>query len=168
MLHRMLTRDVFSRHQKPVPELPIYTLEQFAKQLFIDLIPRGEFQLISDPYRDMLFEEAMLHVNLPFYRGLSNTLSRQTIDKCAEVLYGLRKDGISSEALLLEVQSQNPKEMHGIHDITRISDLATILQEYENILEREQLLDYPALLALIKEAILEQPQSMKQIGRAHV
>jgi len=164
MLHRMLTRDVFSRHQKPVPELPIYTLEQFAKQLFIDLIPRGEFQLISDPYRDMLFEEAMLHVNLPFYRGLSNTLSRQTIDKCAEVLYGLRKDGISSEALLLEVQSQNPKEMHGIHDITRISDLATILQEYENILEREQLLDYPALLALIKEAILEQPQSMKQYG----
>ena len=164
MLHRMLTRELFSRHQKPIPELPIFTLEQFAKQLFTDLIPKGTYQLISDPYRDMLFEESMLQVNLPFYRGLSNTLSRQTIDKCAEVLYGLRKDGITANALNAEVQSPNPKEMHGIHDIVRISDLSAILLEYEHILEREHLLDYPALLSLITHTILVQTQSMQRYG----
>lgn len=164
MLDRMITRDMFSLHKKPVPDIPMHTLEQFAKHVYVHIIPRGTYRIISDPYRNMLFEEAMMNVDLPFYRGLGTTLSRQTIDKCAEVLYGLRKDGITSSTLNAELQSSNPKEIHGIHDITRISDLSKILNEYEQILEREYLLDYPALLALITQTINEKPDSIGRYG----
>ena len=164
MLDRMITREMFALHKKPVPDIPMYTLEQFAKHVYSLIIPKGTYRIISDPYRNMLFEEAMVNVDLPFYRGLGTTLSRQTIDKCAEVLYGLRKDGILSSTLNSEVRSANPKDIHGIHDIARISDLSTILHEYEQILEREYLLDYPALLGLITQAIIEQPQSIRRYG----
>jgi len=96
MLDRMLTRDLYNRHFKPVPDLPIHTLERFAQSIFESIIPRGTHRIISDAYRLMLFEEAMETVDLPFYRGLSDHLSRQTIEKCAELLYGLRKDGITA------------------------------------------------------------------------
>jgi len=164
MLDRMITREMFAMHQKPVPDLPLFTLERFVHHVFSLIIPRGTYKIISDPYRNMLFEEAMETLNLPFYRGLNNTLSRQTIDKCAEVLYGLRKDGITSDALQNEVESHDPKGVHGIHDSARVSDLAAILKEYESILERERILDYPALLKLITQALLEEPSSIRHFG----
>jgi ATP-dependent helicase/nuclease subunit B len=164
MLDRMLTRDLFNRHLKPVPDLPIHTLERFAQDIFGRIIPKGTYRIISDAYRLMLFEEAMETVDLPFYRGLSDHLSRQTIEKCAEVLYGLRKDGITAEALSQELESADPKSMHGIHDTKRIHDLSVILAEYESILSREQLLDYPALLSLITETIHRNPDSILEYG----
>ena len=164
MLDRMLTRALYHRHSKPVPDLPIFTLERFAQSIFRKIIPRGTYRIISDAYRHMLFEEAMETVNLSFYRGLHDRLSRQTIEKCAEVLYGLRKDGITADALSLELQSPDPKSMHGIHDINRIHDLSLILAEYESILKRECVLDYPALLSLITDHILKDPKSILDIG----
>jgi ATP-dependent helicase/nuclease subunit B len=164
MLDRMLTRDLFNRHFRPVPDLPIHTLERFAQSIFERIILPGTHRIISDAYRLMLFEEAMETVDLPFYRGLSDHLSRQTIEKCAELLYGLRKDGITAEALSQELQSPDPKSMHGIHDAKRIHDLSVILAEYETILARENLLDYPALLSLITETIHKTPDSILDYG----
>jgi len=164
MLDRMLTRTLFNRHFRPVPDLPIFTLERFAQSIFSTIIPRGTYRIISDAYRHMLFEEAMETVNLSFYRGLSDHLSRQTIEKCAEILYGLRKDGITADALSIELQSPDPHSMHGIHDINRIHDLSLILAEYESILKRECVLDYPALLSLITEQILKEPDSILDYG----
>lgn len=164
MLDRMLTRELYNRHFRPVPDLPIFTLEKFAQNIFKCIINRGTYRIISDAYRVMLFEEAMETVNLPFYRGLSDQLSRQTIDKCAEVLYGLRKDGITADALKLELQSNASQSIHGIHDPKRLHDLSVILAQYELILEQEHLLDYPGLLALITKTIHEQPESIRDFG----
>lgn len=164
MLDRMLTRELFNRHFRPVPDLPMFTLEKFAQSIFKAIIPRGEYRIISDAYRLMLFEEAMEIVDLPFYRGLSDQLSRQTIEKCAEVLYGLRKDGINAEALSHELESIESQIIHGIHDPKRLHDLSVILAKYESILEKEHLLDYPAMLSLITKTIHEKPESISDFG----
>jgi len=166
-LERALIRDFYKVHSKPTQQLSCYTLESFVLHIFNTLYPKDQYAIISDAYRLLLFEKAALASSLSFFSGKNENLSIHTIEKCAELLYGLRMDGIDSQSLFADIQQaiEDPENRtsHSINDPSRLKDLASILKIYESYIGKT-ILDYPAVLQLVIKKLQQDPSLCQQFG----
>ena len=166
-LERALIRDFYSVHSKPTQQLSCYTLESFVLYIFNTLYPGEQYAIISDAYRLLLFEKAASESSLSFFSGNNENLSIHTIEKCAELLYGVRMDGIDSQSLFADIQQaiENPENIssHSIKDPSRLKDLASILKIYESYIGNT-ILDYPAVLQLVIKKLQQDPSLCQQFG----
>jgi hypothetical protein len=144
-------RKYFEAYKKPSTKFQFYTLKGFISHCFGKLSLNKKYKIISDAYRISLFEEASEKAGLKFYSQTDRTLSPVILEKLAELVYGLKEDGITLEHLNNDLNNAingNSSEV----EIHKLSDVVNLYEAYQKLLG-DRFLDFPELL---------------KIGRAHV
>jgi ATP-dependent helicase/nuclease subunit B len=166
-LERRIVRSHFQNKGMPCPDPPCFTLEGFVENLAKDFFPEQQHMLMSDAYRLALFEEAAEKAELSFFRTKNQELSSAALQRLADILYGFRRDGITSEHMekdiLLAAENPDDPMLHGIYHEGRLRDLTQMLREYEKLIG-DALLDYPALLQKVCAYARRHPGFSKQYG----
>ncbi len=127
-----LERECYRRHDKPISPPRILTLQKIIDLVYDKLYPTNKKVLISDPYRAALINEAAKKAELEFYGKTrkNSSLFTAVADRLSDIIYGLKKDGIQPKDLFNDLQSQNAD----ISNEHKLSDVAKIYQEYQNLL----------------------------------
>ncbi len=149
-LKQKLIRKYFEVYQKPISNIQIYNLKNFIENCYDRIYnDRLKYQ-ISEPYKMLLFEEAIEKSNLSFYSKNKKRLSTTLIEKLSNVVYGLKEDGITIENIEEELKTYDPLEFD-YFDEKRIQDILSIYKEYENLLEDKHLDDITIIQKIIKK-----------------
>ncbi|MCS7169667.1 MAG: hypothetical protein NZ949_03490, partial [Candidatus Kapabacteria bacterium] len=99
-LKRKYFRWIAEIHGKASPEPALFTLEAFLWTCFGKLFLPGRYIVLSDAHRLALFYEAAQRVQLFFFRdGGSTTLPPALLEQLAELIYGIRRDGVDAATL---------------------------------------------------------------------
>ena len=146
-LNHKTIEEYYRRNNKPCGKLNIFNIESFAEQCFKLINPDAGYRLLSATYRLALTEEAVQNAELEFYDTKGKNINYHVLERLANIIYGLREDGISREKMFEELSNPGYEQL-GIKDRKKFSDIARILLEYENLLE-DKYLDPPALLNLL-------------------
>ncbi len=133
-----VVREYFGRYKKPVSKPAIYTLKGFVQSIFSRIPESREYRLISDAYRLALVEEAAAKADLKFFARNNKNVSPSILDRLANIIYGLKEDGISYDDLYEDLDDENT-------DYDKLNDIANLYRAYEDILG-EKYLDFPGLL----------------------
>ncbi len=153
-LKRQFFRWVAHFHQgKAAPEPFLFTLAGFLWNCFGRLFPPGRYILLSDAHRLMLYDEAASRAPLRFYRRGNAALPPALLEQLAQLIDGLRRDGITAAVLaerLAEAQHRGDPTVDG----ARLHDVVALAREYEALLG-EELVDEPRGWALVSRALAE-------------
>lgn len=137
----------FRKFGSATSSLNVFTFKDFATEIFSDINGGRNFRFISDAYRLALFEEAVYEADLEFFIKPGANIGAGTLQKLADVIFGLREDGMFAENLSEEAERLS--EVAG--DSLKIRDIRKLSESYENLLE-DPLNDYPkALRNMISE-----------------
>lgn len=135
-LKKYLAREYHKKHNKALNHLYIYNLEDFFKQLYSYLELDYSKKLISDGIQLMLIEQAINQSTLEFYKFEDNYLKLDVARKIADIINGLRLDGIRANSTAND---------YFVFDNRKANDIDTIHQYYESLLG-DSLLDIPKLM----------------------
>jgi ATP-dependent helicase/DNAse subunit B len=127
-----LERECYRLHDKPIEPPRVLTLQKLVDLVYDKLFQNSKKSIISDAYRIALIHESAKNVELEFYSKTrnNNSLFATVADRLADIIYGLKKDGVKPQDLLNDLQSQN----QDIKNRYKYSDVAKIYQEYQNLL----------------------------------
>ncbi len=150
--YKMLAvRKYFEKYKKPATEFQFYTLKSLASYCFGKLSLDKKYKTISDAYRLSLFEEAAQKANLNFFAKPGRDLSPVILEKLAELVYGLKEDGITAEHLKNDLENAINDNSRDV-EIHKLSDIINLYESYQNLLG-EKFLDFPELLNLTIDSI---------------
>jgi ATP-dependent helicase/DNAse subunit B len=144
-LRSVITKAYYTKHNKPVTKLNLFTLQSFVKYCYGRLFPPFKYRIISDAYQFALFEEAAESANLNFYKVNSRSQGH-VLQRLASIVFGLKEDGITPESLRKDISEIELYEKYEIEP-AKLGDIAILFEEYERILG-DKFLDFPALLRL--------------------
>lgn len=143
-----LIRQYYQIYQKPLSSTKIFNLKSFIDNCYDRIFnDRSKYQ-ISEPYRMLLFEEAINTANLSFYK--TKKLSHSLIEKLSNVVYGLKEDGITPDQIEQELLSYNSDEFE-FFDEKRIKDILSLYKQYEKLLEDKYLDEISIINRIIKK-----------------
>jgi ATP-dependent helicase/nuclease subunit B len=154
-LKRRFVRELARLHGVAAPEPPIFTLAGFVWSCLGRLFPPGEFVQLSEAYHVALIEEALRRAPVRLYRRVGQEfIPAPLLQRLAEVVAGLRKDGITAEELaqrlLLAEESADPSV-----DRLRLSDLLALMEAYEELLGEHILDEAAAFRLLVRQCACE-------------
>lgn len=134
-LLREITRRVARRTGRPLIGFQVYNLARLGAALYGQLFPDDTTLPLSDGMRLALFERAISDLardgKLPFYAP-TGTPSWSIIERLAEVISGLREDGILPADLRRDLE--NESEPFAI-DRARLADVLAIYEQYLALLQ---------------------------------
>jgi len=137
---------------KPAFRPQIYNLKSFIHLIFSKIF--DDYRLISDAYRLAISEEAIENAKLKFFVKKGSKASSTVVKRLANIIYGLREDGIKLENIQDDLKNPDESE-DDIFNPSRLADIASIFAEYENLLS-DPLIDHPKLLRLLINDIREE------------
>lgn len=141
-LKRCFFRWVAQQSGRASPEPGIFTLAGFLWMALGKLFPPGRYRVLSDAHRLALFEEAAQRAALSFYRrGPQESLPAALLEQLAELIAGVRRDGVDAAALEQRLQEARERRDPGV-EIARLQDIVALARAYEELLG-EELLDEP-------------------------
>jgi len=136
-LQRQLTSKYWETTKKPADKLHLSTLEGFIIELYKQIYKDKKRQVISDAYRLALFHEAIENCicrkELIFYSHNGSRISTAIIERLAEVIYGIKKKGITPIYLLDDLKRSVEHQNEDINTNT-LQDIVAIYKEYETLL----------------------------------
>ncbi|MBS1538598.1 MAG: exodeoxyribonuclease V subunit gamma [Bacteroidetes bacterium] len=131
LLREKVRRD-YAALGKPIETPLIMTLEGFIKRCFDFANPQFDrSRLVSESYRLALIEEAAETSELRFFAKSDKTLSPATLERLANVIFGLKEDGITPENLYDDIDSAG--EFSDL-DLPRMRDIHSLYNQYELLL----------------------------------
>lgn len=144
-------RMIYSKFGSPAAELKIYTLQSFVLQCFSKMFPKSSYKMISDSYRLALIEEAAGMSDLKFFKKNTAKMPHVILRRLSDIIYGLKEDGITSEALAEDIDSYEFGKPD-ITDIKRLSDISTLYNMYQALLGKKYI-DFPEALRKLNKAL---------------
>jgi len=134
-LLREITRRVAQKTGRPLIGFQVYNLARLGAALYGQLFPDDTTLPLSDGMRLALFEQAISNLardgKLPFYAPTGRP-SWSIIERLAEVISGLREDGILPADLRRDLE--NESEPFAI-DRARLADVLAIYEQYLALLQ---------------------------------
>lgn len=153
-LKRQFFRWVAHFHEgKAAPEPLLFTLAGFLWGCFGRLFPPGQYVVLSDAHRLMLYEEAAHRAPLQFYRRGNAVLPPALLEQLAELIDGLRRDGITA-AVLAERLAEAQRRGDPTVDIARLHDIVVLARAYEALLG-DELVDESRGWEVLREALAQ-------------
>ncbi|MDW8271387.1 MAG: PD-(D/E)XK nuclease family protein [Bacteroidota bacterium] len=150
---REITRRLYARTHRPLIGFSVMNLAQLAHSLHNRLFPEDDAIVLSDALRLALFERAIEELaaegHLPFYAPTGKP-SWSLVERLAEVVYGLRKDGITPDDLARDLEANT--EPFAI-DRNRLADIHRVFVRYLHLLG-DQYRDETAIFDRCSEALL--------------
>lgn len=151
-INRTAVSSLCRLNGRPAGELPFYTLEHFVRLCARVLMGAQSPRLVSDAYRLVLMEEAAEKADLKFFRSGRDTLSPAALERLANVIYGLKEDGVTPASLRDDVRRAEAGDIGEDLDASRLADLASLYEHYELLLG-STLADYPRLLSIVSQIL---------------
>jgi ATP-dependent helicase/DNAse subunit B len=132
LLVREKVRREFTTLGKPIETPLIMTLEGFIKRCFGFIFPQFDHsRFVSESYRLALIEEAAETANLHFFAKSGENLSPATVERLANVVFGLKEDGITPQNLYDDITNEGE---FTDFDLPRLRDIHALYQQYELLL----------------------------------
>lgn len=154
-LLREITRRVARRTGRPLVGFQVYNLAKLGAVLYKLLLPDEPALQLSDGMRLSLFERVISDLarngKLPFYAP-TGMPSWSIIERLADVISGLREDGILPEDLRHDLE--NDSTPFAI-DRARLSDVLAIYEQYLALLQ-ERYIDDTAVYERVGDALLRE------------
>lgn len=152
-LERKLKQDAvrlyYDKYQKPIPSINAFTLSGFVEYCYDSVFDDRKRFSISDAYRLALLDEASVNANLKFYSSNKKRLSPVILERLADVIFGLKEDGMTVEDLKKDIINEDDTYFY---DIARLKDVVELYSKYEELLEGKYL-DFPEIIRKITEHI---------------
>lgn len=147
----LFIRKYFERHKQPCEPPSLHTFESFVMHCHKKVFQNKKTP-ISEPFIYALIEEAIKNSNLEFFRHnpKNKRVSFSLVTKIAQIINGLKEDGISPDDLFRDVDNYSPQDYidyntGGVSDPKRLHDLALIYQKYQEMLS-DKFIDPPQYL----------------------
>lgn len=142
-IQRAITTAVWKAFSTPTEEQHISTLESFVLDVYSKLSLPTKKRVISDAYKLALFQEAVENCverkELEFYSRDGSNVSTAIIERLADVIYGVKKKGITPELLEQDIAKSSTTDDEEIN-IHTLHDIVCVYKEYQHLLG-EQLAD---------------------------
>ncbi|ROL61929.1 hypothetical protein D9V86_03310, partial [Bacteroidetes/Chlorobi group bacterium ChocPot_Mid] len=135
----------YEKHQKPIPSINAFTLNGFVEYSYDFIFEDRKRFSISDAYRMALLDEACVNANLKFYSSNKRRLSPVILERLADVIFGLKEDGMTVEDLKKDIKNEDDTYFY---DIARLNDVVELYGKYEELLEGKYL-DFPEIIKKI-------------------
>lgn len=132
LLQRKTIRLQHSISQKPVKSPPIFTLATFVQYLAATISDFANIHVVSDAYKLALFEEVVEQSELLYYRIADEHLSLPIIERLKNVVQGLKKDGITPDKLVQDMEKVKDTSQLARKKLT---DILTLYTRYESKLQ---------------------------------
>jgi len=139
-LKNRIVNQYFDKYKKPCGDLNVFTIQSFVQYCYERLIPKGTYRMVSDAYRLALFEEASAKADLRLYSSEKKQLSGALLQRLADLVYGLKEDGITVESIEEDIRLAELNNDETI-DTARLKDIAELFKAYQEILG-DNLLDF--------------------------
>lgn len=136
-LEREILFSYYKEQNKPLSKQNVFTLQEFAKYCFDILLPNKEYRLISEAYLLALFEDAVSLADLKFFTGPKKNISYSLLERLAELISGLKEDGITPENLKTNLENNGNELL--FTDEARLQDIYNLYCAYEKIQEGKYL-----------------------------
>ncbi|MEJ5245276.1 MAG: PD-(D/E)XK nuclease family protein [Bacteroidota bacterium] len=144
-------RKYFERHKQPCEPPSFHTFESFVLFCHKKIFQNKKTQ-ISEPFIYALIEEAIKNSQLEFFRHnpKNKRVSFSLVTKIAQIINGLKEDGISPDDLFNDVENYSPQDyidynIGGVSDPKKLHDFAVIYKKYQELLS-DKFLDSPQYL----------------------
>ncbi|MES2764408.1 MAG: PD-(D/E)XK nuclease family protein [Bacteroidota bacterium] len=152
-LQAQIIRKMHAMHGKPTRQPHIFTLARFVQYCFKNVCNARKRRVVSEGYRLALFEEAVEAADLQFFARNGKSVSPATLERLANLVWGLKKDGITPQSLRDDVRRAESGAAEGDYDIPRLRDIAALFESYQNLLG-ETFLDEWEQLKITQEIIV--------------
>ena len=159
LMQRETIRSQYITSQKPVKSPPIFTLATFVQYLAASIRDFATIHIVSDAYKLALFEEVVEQSELLYYRIADEHLSLPIIERLKNVVQGLKKDGITPEKLMQDLE--NVKETSQLAQ-KKLTDILTLYTLYESKLQ-ENISDDFTLTNRLTEYLGKNPQYLASV-----
>ncbi len=140
-LIRRLKNRYIQSSSSPVPDINIFNIEKFVNLMFSHFFDIKKYELISDAYKRILFEEASELVEFELY-SRNGKISPPILEKLEKVIAGMKQKGIMPEDMT--------KESGELFDNIRFRDVNNLYAKYQELLG-DYLLDYPEKIFRLTE-----------------
>lgn len=139
-----IIRAYYDKYGRPISKLQLYNLDNFIKILYNTIFPNIYIHKISEAYRLAIIEEAFEKVELKFFKFGNKPVNFNVIEKLSNVIYGLREDGITLEALKEDIEQAKLNKTYG-YDFLKLNDIYELYNYYEKSLT-QKVTDGPAIM----------------------
>ncbi|MFH1052537.1 MAG: PD-(D/E)XK nuclease family protein [bacterium] len=146
-LKQNAVRQYYKKYSKPIPSIDAFTLNGFVEYCYDKIFSDRKRNSISDAYRLALLDEASGKADLKFYSSNQKRISPVLLQRLANVIFGLKEDGMTVEALKNDISKE---EELAFYDSSRLEDVIKLYEKYEELLEGKYL-DFPAILNKITD-----------------
>lgn len=143
-IKREIIDNYYSLYKKPCPHINVVTFAQFVQKIYNKLFINDESLRISEPFSLTLLSQAVQKCDLKFFKQNAKSLSTVVTQKLANIILGLRADGISSKNLKQDIDSADNDES-SVTNVSRLADIYELYTEYERLLGNEYV-DPPGIL----------------------
>jgi hypothetical protein len=133
---RDIVKKYYSVHGKPCEMPMVYNLQSFATHCFNNYYKDQPYYIVSEAYRNTLFEDAIAKSNLSFYKPNAR-IKHALVERLGGIIYGIKEDGIKIEDIeidLLEVENETKKAKEQIIDHVRLHDIYEIYKKYQELI----------------------------------
>lgn len=158
MMQRQFIRQSYHKHTKPVPQPLLYTLSTYIQYLASSIEILNKYHVIGDAYRLALFEEVVEQSELLYYRISDEQLSLPVIERLNSIVQGLKKDGITPESLMKDLEAL---EKSSPLSYKKLSDIITLFAAYEKNLQ-VSLCDIHSLTRLVVTFLQNHPYAVRE------
>ncbi len=149
-LKQNAVRQYYEKYSKPIPSINAFTLNGFAEFCYDIIFDDRKRNSISEAYRLALLDEASGKADLTFYSTNNKRISSVLLERLANVIFGLKEDGMTVDNLKKDIQNKNNTVFY---DSARLEDVIKLYEKYEELLEGKYL-DFPALLNKITDYLI--------------
>jgi len=153
-------RKYFERHKQPCEPPSLHTFESLVMNCHKKIFQNKKTQ-ISEPFIYALIEEAINNSKLKFFRHnpKNKKVSFGLVTKIAQIINGLKEDGIFPDDLFRDVENYSPQDyidynIGGVSDPKKLHDFAVIYQKYQELLS-DKFLDAPQYLIDLNKYCLQ-------------
>jgi hypothetical protein len=150
---KIFCKKYFATNNKPIPILHFYRLQDFARKCLNEIIPEKKYKLLSDAAILSLMEDAVRLEKLSYFKKENNKISTNVLQKIAQIIIGLKEDGITPESMESELtQKQNIASAD-----LRFEEITKIYLKYNELLA-DKYLDEPTIYTKIIESVTRHPE----------
>jgi len=129
-------RQYYDKYKKPLPSINAFSLSSFIEYCYDKIFTDRKRNSISEAYRLALLDEAVVKADLKFYSTNHDRISPVLLERLANVIFGLKEDGMTIEELRKDIQNQNDLIFY---DSKRLEDVTKLYQKYEELREEKYL-----------------------------
>jgi ATP-dependent helicase/nuclease subunit B len=147
-LENYAIRKNYEIQEKPAKSPMFFTLSKFIEYCYDQIFNDRNLYNLSEAYRLAFFEEASEKADLNFFSKKNHKLSVYIIQKLANIIYGLKEDGITIEKLKTDLSNANGS----YDDASRLGDIIKLYSKYNELLDNH-FLDFPEVLSKLIDFI---------------